>query len=250
MSAEAGMSKVILITGTDTGVGKTVVTAGLAAALRRRGVKAGVMKPVATGCARDEHGDFISPDTEFLCEVSGVQDPYNLVTPVCLEAALAPAVAARMSGITTVVEDMRQGLSDLMERHPVVLVEGVGGFLVPLDEETLLGDFAEKAGMTVVVVARCGLGTINHTLLTIEAVQTRGLRIAGIVFHETSADAADASVATNPGEIERFAGVHMLGTLPFVPELSVEKCVAGGLVEFVEKHLDVEGFLRRECSGE
>jgi dethiobiotin synthetase len=250
MSAEAGMSKAILITGTDTGVGKTVVTAGLASALRRRGIDAGVMKPVATGVVRDENGDFISHDTEFLCEVSGVKDPYFMVTPVCLEAALTPAVAAHMSGVTDVVEGMRQGLIDLMNSHPVVLVEGVGGFLVPLDDETLLGDFAEKAGMTVVVVARPGLGTINHTLLTVEAVQMRGLRVAGVVFNQTSAYAPDESAATNPGEIERFAGVYMLGTLPFVPDLSVEQCAAGGLVELVEQHLDVEGLIRRECSGE
>jgi dethiobiotin synthetase len=155
-----------------------------------------------------------------------------------------------MSGVTTVLRDMRQGLIDLMERHPVVLVEGVGGFLVPLDDQTLLADFAEKAAMTVLIVARCGLGTINHTLLTIEAVQMRGLRIAGVVFDETSADASDESAATNPTEIERLSGMHILGTLPFVPDLSVEQCVPGQLVDLVEHHLDVEGFIRRELSEE
>ena len=244
------MSTAILITGTDTGVGKTVVTAGLATALRRRGINAGVMKPVATGCVRDENGDFLSPDTEFLCAVTGVEDPYFMVTPVCLEPALAPAAAARTSGVTGVVEDMRQSFHDLMERHPVLLVEGVGGFLVPLDDETLLADFAGKLAMTVLIVARCGLGTINHTLLTIEAVRARGLRIAGLVFNHASADDSDASAATNPGEIERFAGVHMLGTLPFEAGLSVENCTPGRLVELVEQHLDVEGFIRRECRGE
>jgi len=241
------MSKAILVTGTDTGVGKTVVTAGLVSALRRRGLDAGVMKPVATGCERDENGDFISPDTEFLCAVTGVKDPYFMVTPVCLEPALAPAVAARTSGVTGLVTDVRQGLHDLLERHPVLLVEGVGGFLVPIEGDVLLADLAEEFEMTVLIVARPGLGTINHTLLTVEAVQMRDLRIAGVVFNHTSAEGTDASTATNPQEIERIAGVHMLGTLPFEPELSVENCSPGRLVQLVEEHLDVEGFLRREC---
>jgi dethiobiotin synthetase len=247
MSTEGDMSTVILVTGTDTGVGKTVVTAGLVSALRRRGINAGVMKPVATGCERDENGDFISPDTEFLCAVTGVEDPYFMVTPVCLEPALAPAVAARTSGVTEIAEDIRQGLNDLLERHPVLLVEGVGGFLVPLDDEVLLADVAEKFAMTVLIVARCGLGTINHTLLTIEAVRMRNLRIAGVVFNHVSAGDTDASTATNPEEIERITGVRMLGTLPFDPGLSVEHCTSGRLTELVEEHLDVEGFIRREC---
>lgn len=244
------MSTAILIAGTDTGVGKTVVTAGLASALRRRGIDAGVMKPVATGCVRDENGDYISPDTEFLCAVTGVEDPYFMVTPVCLELAVSPAVAARTSGVTTVVEDVRQGLNDLLERHPVVLVEGVGGFLVPIDDEVLLADIAESFGMTALIVARPGLGTVNHTLLTVEAVRARGLRIAGVVFNHTASGEGDASSATNPAEIERITGVHMLGTLPFDPQLSVEKCTSGRLAELVEEHLDVEGFIRRECRPE
>lgn len=243
------MSLVILVTGTDTGVGKTVVTAGLSAALRARGIDAGVMKPVASGCPLDDDGYVHSPDTSFLRVVSGVDDPEFMITPVCLEPPLAPAVAARASGVPVQMKDVRQALVDLRERHSVVLVEGVGGFLVPLDDETLLGDLAERLGMTALIVARPGLGTINHTLLTIEAVQMRDLRVAGVVFCETPecGPENDESIATNAGEIERIAGVHMLGMLPFDAGLSVEECRPGRLAELVEEHLDVEGFIRREC---
>lgn len=242
------MSTVILVTGTDTGVGKTVVTAGLAAALRSRGMDAGVMKPVASGCTVAD-GVTYSPDTDFLRALTGVAEPDWMITPVCLEPPVAPSVAARQTRGVVSLALIRQSLSDLCERHPVVLVEGVGGFLVPIDDETLLADIAEQLGMTVLIVARPGLGTINHTLLTIEAVQMRELRLAGVVFNHTFEGGEDASSATNPGEIERIAGVRILGTLPFDAELSVEGARPGNLVELVERHLDVEGFIRRECAN-
>ena len=240
------MPKSILVTGTDTGVGKTVVTAGLAAAIRKRGIDAGVMKVAATGCTFAD-GYAVSADTQFLRAVTGVTEPDWMIAPICLEPPVAPAVAARMTGVPIAWGRVREGLNDLLERHPVVLAEGVGGFLVPVDDEMLLADIAGRLGMTVLIVARPGLGTINHTLLTIEAVQMRDLRVAGVVFCETFADEEDVSTATNAGEIERIAGVHILGTLPFDPELSVEECRPGRLVEHVEEHLDVEGFIRREC---
>jgi dethiobiotin synthetase len=240
------MSTVILVTGTDTGVGKTVVTAGLAGALRRRGVNAGVMKPVATGCTVAD-GLPHSSDTDFLRAVTGVEEPDWMITPVCLEPPLAPAVAARITGVVVSVNLITQNLYDLCDRHPVVLVEGIGGFLVPLNDETLLSEFAEQMDMTVLIVARPGLGTINHTLLTVEAVRLRNLRIAGVVFNQTRPDETDASTDTNPGEIERIAGIRILGTLPFDPELSVEDRVPGNLVELVEANLDVRGFIDREC---
>jgi dethiobiotin synthetase len=238
----------MLITGTDTGVGKTVVTAGLAAALRARGVDAGVMKPVASGCTIAD-GRSHSPDTMFLRTVAGVTEPDWMITPVMLEPPLAPTVAARMAATPFTYNQIRVGVLEMMDRHPVLLVEGVGGFLVPVTEALLMAEIARKLEMTVLIVARCGLGTINHTLLTIEAVQMRELRIAGVVFNQAYGDDLDVSTETNAEEIERIAGVHILGMLPYDPELSVEECRPGRLVERVAEHLDVEGIIRRECGG-
>ena len=134
----------------------------------------------------------------------------------------------------------------MCEAHEIVLVEGVGGALVPINDELMMIDLPAKLGMPVLVVARAGLGTINHTLLTLEAIQMRGMRVAGVAFNNTYEDADDMSVETNSAEIERFAGVHMLGTLPFDAELSVENCVPGRLVESIEECLDVDGLIRRE----
>jgi len=241
------MSSTILITGTDTGVGKTVVTAGLAGALRARGINAGVMKPVASGCTV-AGGEIISPDTDFLRAATGVTEPDFMVTPVMLEPPVAPSVAARMGATPFTFAQIREGLVDLLERHPVVLMEGVGGFLVPVTDEMLMSDIAEKLRASVLIVARPGLGTINHTLLTIEAVQMRELRLAGVVFCQTREDERDASTGTNVAEIEHISGAYMFGTLPFDPTISVEQCRVGALVELVEEHLDVEGFIRRELT--
>jgi dethiobiotin synthetase len=236
----------ILITGTDTGVGKTVVTAGLAAALRRRGVNAGVMKPVATGCTRGLGGQMRCADAHFLRVVSGVSEPEFMITPIMLEPALAPAVAARESGVRVSARAIEIALLELEERHPIVLVEGVGGFLVPINDRMLLSDLAAKFKMTVLIVARPGLGTINHTLLTFEAARLRDLRIAGVVFNHTRPDEDDASIQSNAEEIERIAGVRILGTLPFDPEVSVEEAKGGSVVESVETCLDVDGIIERD----
>ncbi len=240
------MPRAILVTGTDTNVGKTVVTAALAGALRRRGVNAGVMKPIATGCTVAD-GEYYSPDTVFLRKATGVAEPDFMVTPVMLEPPLAPSVAARMVATPFPMNQVRAGIEDLFERHPVVLVEGVGGFLTPLDNETLVCDMAAKLRMTVLVVARPTLGTINHTLLTLEAAWARGLRVAGVVFCETKPDDRDASTDTNAEEISRIAGVRLLGTLSYDPLTSVEECRVGDIVDLAEQHLDVKGFIEREC---
>jgi dethiobiotin synthetase len=240
------MRKTILVTGTDTGVGKTVVGGALAGALRRKGINAGVMKPVATGCATED-GEAFSLDTRFLRAVSGVEEPDFMLTPVALEPPLAPAVATRMTSAEWSARQVSIALEELLDRHPIVFVEGVGGFMVPLNNELLVCDFAKRHGMTVVVVARPTIGTINHALLTVEAAWRRDLRVAGVVFSQTRADDRDLSTETNAAEIARISGVRILGTLPFDPEASVEGLRPGRLVDLALEHLDITGFIEREC---
>ena len=242
------MGNTILVTGTDTGVGKTVVTAALAGAMCRRDVDVGVLKPIASGCSVSADGQLYSPDADFLRLATGVEEPDFMISPVCLEPPLAPSVAARLMGARVSEAVILQSVKDLSERHEVLLVEGIGGILVPIDDEALVVDLAERFGMSVLIVARPNLGTINHTLLTIEAIQMRELRVAGVVFCETSNDASDESTATNATEIERITGVHMLGTLPFDAEVDVAGGQLGRIIELADEHLDVDGLVRRECS--
>ncbi|MDP2935542.1 MAG: dethiobiotin synthase, partial [Dehalococcoidia bacterium] len=157
----------IFVTGTDTGVGKTVVAAGLAAALKARGVNVGVMKPVQTG---DYPGD-----AAVLRLAAGVDDPLNLILPCYLQAPLAPAVAALLGDRPVSPALIMEAFQELCQRHEFMIVEGVGGLMVPLLDGYSVADLIVAMGLPALVVARPGLGTINHTLLTIKQAQSVGI---------------------------------------------------------------------------
>ena len=184
------------IIGTDTGVGKTFVTAALAAALRARGRDVTVFKPVQSGASADDS----SGDAALL----GADCIYAFAAP------LAPLVAARAEGRAIELELILERARALAHEHELLLVEGAGGLLVPLGEEFNLADLAVALGLPLVVVARAGLGTVNHTLLTIEAARARGLEIAGVVLNGKS----DESTAGNAALIEAGSEVRVLAQIP------------------------------------
>jgi dethiobiotin synthetase len=161
--------KGFFVTATDTGVGKTVVTAGLARALRAQNRKVAVFKPVQSGAlAKDPNGD-----TALL----GAENVYAFAAP------LAPLVAARQDGVTIELEPILRQADRLISVHEVVLVEGAGGLLVPLAETLLVADLARALGLPLVIVARAGLGTVNQVLLTLEAARARDLPVAAVVLN-------------------------------------------------------------------
>ena len=213
------------VTGTDTGVGKTLVTALLALHFQSQGVDAGVMKPFATGC-RSEDGVLVSDDAELLRDVTGVKDELELINPARWEEPLAPLVAARRAGDT---EDhwsrCMTAYKVLCARHEVVIVEGVGGVLVPLQERdgkilTCL-DLMSTLALPVIVVARRTLGTINHTLLTVEVLRNANLEIAGVVFCDAEEIAAgDIAAQTSTQVIAKMSGAAILGCMPHLREIS------------------------------
>ena len=194
------------MTGTDTGVGKTVVTAALAAMAQARGLRVAVVKPAQTGLRPGDAGDI-----DEVQRLSGVTDLHEMAR---LPDPLAPATAARRAGVPvpTVAEVARQ--ITRLEGRDVVLVEGAGGLLVRLDAENgTLADLAHALDAAVVVVARAGLGTLNHTALTCEALRHRGLRCAGIVIGAWPAKPDLASVC-NRGDLAAYAGARLLGMMP------------------------------------
>jgi dethiobiotin synthetase len=201
------------ITGTDTGVGKTVVTAALAAVLRGRGVNVGVMKPVATGCRRTREG-LVSEDAEFLAKAADVPEPLEDICPVRLAEPLAPSVAAARAGLALDLAPMWAAWRRLHAAHEVMLVEGIGGLLCPVTPETAVADLAREFGLPLLVVARAGLGTINHTALTVLAARQYGLDVAGIIINRYDRDTEDVAMLTNPDEICRVTGVPVLGLAP------------------------------------
>lgn len=208
------MSKGIFITGTDTGVGKTYVAAGIAAALKQRGIDPGVMKPVETGC-RARRGRLIPRDTGMLMKAAGVGDSASLVNPYQFRKPLAPFVAANLEKKKIEPAKIITAFQALSKKHEFMIVEGAGGILVPLSRTYFYLDLAEDIGLPVLIVARPGLGTINHTLLTITALRQRKITIAGVVINHAEAGKPGLAEKTNPALIEKLSGVKLLGIIPF-----------------------------------
>ncbi|HVN67553.1 MAG TPA: dethiobiotin synthase [Candidatus Sulfotelmatobacter sp.] len=194
----------IFITGTDTGVGKTYVTCYLAAKLRRAGVDVGVMKPLSTGPAGDD-------DALYLKKTLKLNDPIELINPIHLKHPLAPYPAAKLEHRKLSVERIIRAYKLLEKRHDLVLVEGIGGVAVPITKDYCVIDLIKEMNLPVIVVARAGLGTINHTLLTIGALIDCKIEIAGIIMNGFTGK--DRSEKTNVEVIEKLSGVPILEKL-------------------------------------
>jgi dethiobiotin synthase len=215
------VSKGLFITGTGTDVGKTLVTAGILRWLRAQGMDAVSAKPVQTGARRDG-GVWRSPDLDLhlrIADYTPEEDEYALMAPYCYEPACSPHLAGRLVSRVPDVGRICECVHTLQSRHAAVLVEGAGGIMVPLDDKTLLLALAARLGFPVVIVALAGLGTINHTLLTIEALKHAGVPVLGVILNEPHASPRSAIKDDNPRAIERYAGVKVLGTVPFLPGL-------------------------------
>jgi dethiobiotin synthetase len=201
----------LFVTATDTGVGKTYLTAMIARSLCASGVRVGAYKPVASGAERNSDGTVVWSDVRILREATGGHFEDDRICPTRLEVPLAPPVAARREGTHLDFNHMCTGAAWWLGRVEVLLVEGVGGLLCPLTEDKTIADLAVALGYPLLIVARLGLGTINHTLLTVEAARNRGLEIAGIVLNEAEPLASTLGTEENPGEIERRANAPVLG---------------------------------------
>ena len=181
------MKKAYFITGTDTGVGKTLVTGALLHAFARQGSKVVGMKPVAAGCEATPHG-LSCEDVEQLRAQSNVAAPLNLVNPYAMAPAIAPHIAAEQAGVEISLETIDQAFHQLRAMADVVVVEGVGGFMVPLNAGQDSADMAEMLGLPVILVVGMRLGCINHALLTAQAIRHKGLRLAAWVANRTDPD--------------------------------------------------------------
>ncbi len=208
------MSKGFFITGTDTGVGKTVVAGGLAAMLKSKGVDVGVMKPVATG-GKEIDGRVVSDDALFLMDIIDCPDPYDLVNPICLVPALAPTVAARLSNKVINMETVWNSFEVLRARHEFMIIEGIGGLLVPLSDNFYVADMAKRMNLPLIIVSKPGLGAINHTLLTVTCARNKGLKIEGIIINNPNETCEAMAEKTNPFEIENCSGIPILGIIPW-----------------------------------
>jgi dethiobiotin synthetase len=193
----------LFVTGTDTGVGKTVVTAGIVAALRARGHDVGVAKPLQSGALADDP----SGDAMLLRQWTRVPETAAEIAPYSFAAALAPSVAAELEERTVTLSDALAAVQAIAEQHDAVVVEGAGGLIVPLGPGWTVADLAVALALPVLVVARASLGTVNHSALTVQALRSLGLYPVGVVLNGP----ADESSRRNARLIEELADVRVLG---------------------------------------
>jgi dethiobiotin synthetase len=196
------------VTGTDTGVGKTVVACALVRGLRARGLDVGAMKPVETGV-----GPAGPEDALRLRAAAGGADVLDDVCPQRFALAAAPSVAAAAEGRAVEMWAIRRAFERLAARHDWVVAEGAGGLLVPLAEKLCMADLARELGLPLLVVARGSLGTINHTLLTLEAAVARGLSVAGVVISHPTGPLSPAD-ASNLEALRRALRGALVGEIP------------------------------------
>ncbi len=192
--------KVIFITGTDTGVGKTITAHILSILLKVQGYSVGIIKPVQCG----------GNDAQFL----------KAINPFYAPEPLSPHLAFRRARIKFDKRRVQDCLKGLRSRHDIVLVEGAGGLMVPLTNGYYNADLIADLKARLIIVARPGLGTINHTLLTINEAKRRGLKIMGLIFCQSKPGHKGLPESTNPQEIEKLSGVRALGIIPYLKPLN------------------------------
>jgi len=181
------LSRGLFVTGTGTGVGKTQVAAALAHLLAGRKLAVRPRKPVESGCRR-EGNRLVPEDARILLAASQSGEPLQRVCPYPLEPAIAPARAAKLAGQDLTLDDLRTACLDGVEETDFLLVEGAGGFYSPLTPDALNADLAAAVGLPILLVAEDRLGSLNHCLLTLEAIQRRGLTLMGVVLNRKDAD--------------------------------------------------------------
>ncbi|MCA1594857.1 MAG: dethiobiotin synthase [Chloroflexi bacterium] len=205
----------LFITGTGTGVGKTVVAGALAGALRARGIDVGIMKPLETGSAETAEED---SDTSLLAAMAGVQDASSLLCPVCLREPAAPSVAAEMENRRISLDAILEAYQELARRHPFLIVEGAGGLAVPIRPGFLMADLARELSLPVLIVSHLGLGAINHTVLTDHYARSYELTVAGIVLNSTSPETGSVAEKTNPAVIASLTITPVIGIVPYIAD--------------------------------
>jgi len=197
------------------------------------------MKPVQSGAAM-RNGELYSQDAEFLMAAVDEVEA-GLACPVLLKEALAPAAAAQIEGKDIDLTLIKDAYTELERQYDIVIVEGAGGIAVPLKDRFLISDLITYLGIPAIIVARAGLGTINHTVLTVEYSKSSGISIIGIVLNNYRGGMAEE---TNPKIITELTGVPILGIIPHDPAIDVEGGSLGNILSLIEGSVDMEKIIR------
>lgn len=210
----------IFITGTNTGVGKTVICGHLASYLRETGSDVVTQKWVQTGCSKQAEDLLVHDQLTGNTGSSPARDERDVRAPYIFTLPASPHLAAAEAGTRINPDTIRDAYMTLEKQHELVLVEGAGGLIVPLTENVVMGDMAAQLGLPALIVVDNTLGCINHSLLTIEALRQRDMPIIGLIFNTTTRTGNPTVQEDNPRIISQIAGVPVLGKLPFLDDVA------------------------------
>lgn len=233
------MTKSLFITGTDTGVGKTTISACLSAFLSvKKRLNVGVMKPFESGLSK-RNKDELPWDAICLREASGSSDDLNMISPYTFEAPLAPEVAASLENVQIDLNMVDRIYKKILSGHDITVIEGAGGVLVPIKREFFYGDLIKRWDCPTLIISRLGLGTINHTLLTVGYLKARGIKIVGVILNNNDGT-GDLAAKTNPGILSAYLDCPILGVFPYKKNLLKEGMNRQSLARLFLKHIDTD----------
>ncbi len=228
--------KAYFITGTDTGVGKTSITAGLAGSLRNIGMDVGVMKPIATGVPNKT--GFKSSDVAKLVDAASVKDPEDLINPVFLPLSTSPYDATKLLELSIDMPLIFEQFKKLLSMHEILLVEGIGGIMTPITKNFFVADMIKGMGIETIIVTRATIGTLNHTVMTCKMCKDYGIKIRGLVINNFDQKGTPAE-KNAPTTLYELTNVPILGIIPFIKDLNkIEK-----MIEHVGKNIDVKSLI-------
>ncbi len=218
------MPQGFFITGTDTGVGKTIIAGAVTMVLKSLGLETGVMKPVESGCTR--RGNSLLPhDGMLLKRISHAEDPISDISPSLFENPLAPLAAAGIENRDVDLLLVKEAFARMSAKYDALVVEGIGGLMVPLKKDYYVLDLARDFGLPLIITARPGLGTINHTILTVNTALKEGLKVAGVVINYVHSPENDLAEKTNLNLLSSLLPVRIAGVFPHI-ENPDEKSIA------------------------
>ena len=208
--------KSLFITGTDTDVGKTYVTAGLAVTLRKMGIDVGIMKPFAAGSPQKE--GFKSEDVEILSRAAQISDQENLVNPQFFKMFASPYTASKNLKVPVNVSSVLSSFKKLSKKHSMLLVEGMGGIMTPILKNYFVANLIKDMKLDALIVTRTRVGTINHTIMTCQMCKKYKIPIKGILINNFDTDGYQ--LKTLKRDLKSLTGIPILGTIPYIENLS------------------------------
>ncbi len=225
--------KSIFITGTDTNVGKTYITAGIAVTLRKMGIDIGVMKPFAAGIA--QKNGFKSEDIEILSKAAQVNDPEKLVNPQFFPISASPYTAWKKLKIKPKIPTILQSFRKLSNLHEMLLVEGMGGVMTPILNNYYVTNLIKEMKIPTIIITRSKVGTVNHTIMTVKSCEKFKIPIKGIIINNFD---KGYSIKQLKNDLEGLTGVPVLGSIPFLKDLS-----DASLYRIFKKNIDFKSIL-------